>query len=67
MACQLACGVAVTDRWMGVKMMAVALLAMLFLGRLLFHIAGFILLLIALLGLLTLVFYAGTRTLLGKK
>ncbi|HZT95512.1 MAG TPA: hypothetical protein VFB34_01620 [Chloroflexota bacterium] len=55
------------DRWLGLKMMAVALVAMLFLGRLLFHIGGFVLILLCLLAVLGLLFYAGTRTLLGKQ
>ncbi|GEM_PF-6455772 len=54
------------DRWLGFKMMAAALVAILILGRLFFHLTGIVLVLFILLAFLCLLFYAGTRALLQK-
>lgn len=47
-------------------MMAVALVAMLLIGRLVLHIGGIVLLLLILLTFLAFLFYAGTRNLLHR-
>lgn len=55
------------DRWMGLKMMFVALLAILIIGRLVLHIGGIVLVLLIALAFLMILFYAGTRSLIRRE
>jgi hypothetical protein len=52
---------------MGLKMMFVALLAILIVGRLVLHIGGIVLVLLIALVFLMLLFYAGTRSLIRRE
>jgi hypothetical protein len=56
----------VADRWNGLRMMLVAAIAIIFLGRLLFHISSIALVLFILLVFLVLLFYAGTQSLFRR-
>jgi hypothetical protein len=55
------------DRWMGLKMMLVALFAIFIIGRLVLHISGIVLVLLVALVFLLLLFYAGTRSLIRRE
>lgn len=54
------------DRWLGVKMMAAALIAIIIVGRLVLHIGGIVLVLLALFLALCLVFWAGAWSLIRR-
>ncbi len=54
------------ERWTGLKMMVFALIAIVILGRLLFHVASITLVLFVLVAVLFLLFYAGTKAVIRK-